>query len=104
MANLLSKTRQQVNRFISKAGMDGNGRFEKVSHALSAALDCMRRVGLELGEVPSLPETDRGTCALRLALSNAADSFSPEEVRNSRLAMSWTKLGENRFEVIAYLS
>lgn len=104
MANLLSKTRKQVNGRIVRAGMDGNGRFEKVGHALSAALECMRTGGVELAEVPSLLETDRGTCSLSLALSNAADPFSPEEIRNSRLALSWTKLGENRFEVVAYLS
>ena len=63
-----------------------------------------RRAGdLELGETVSLLETDQGRCSVRLALSNAADPFSPEEISNSVLVLQWTRL-ETGFEVVGYLS
>lgn len=100
---LKPSTRNRINSALSAAGLDGNRRFEKVGAALSVAADRMRAGDLELGETVSLLETDQGRCSVRLALSNAADPFSPEEISNSVLVLQWTRL-ETGFEVVGYLS
>lgn len=103
MTTLKTACRSRINSALSAAGLNGNRRFEKVGGALSVAVEHMRAGGLELGETVSLLETDQGRCSVRLALSNAADPFSPEEISNSMLVLQWTRL-ETGFEVVGYLS
>ncbi len=103
MTTLKPARRTLINDSIARAGLDGNGRFEKVGAAFSAAVEVMRRHGVEIAETVSLLETDQGRCTVRIAMSNPADAFSPTEIKNSVLSLQWTRL-DARFEVVGYLS
>lgn len=103
MTTLKPARRTLINESISRAGLDGNGRFEKVGAAFSAAVEAMRKHGVEIAETVSLLETDVGRCSVRIAMSNPADAFSPTEIKNSMLSLQWTRL-ETGFEVVGYLS
>lgn len=103
MTTLKPSCRTLINESIARAGLDGNRRFEKVGTAFSAAVEAMRKHGVEIAEVVSLRETDQGRCSVRVAMSNPDDTFSPTEIRNSMLALQWTRL-ETGFEVVGYLS
>jgi len=106
-ANLNRVIRQKANAKLSRAGLDGNGRFRKPERAYSAALTTLSEFGIELGEVVSshlFQARPSGTLNIELAFSNPEDPFSPEAISNSTLHLQWTELHPDHFEVIAYLS
>jgi hypothetical protein len=47
---------------------------------------------------------DKRNFSIDLAFSNPDDPFSPVSIRNSMLAFSYTKLRDNHYECLAYLS
>ena len=101
-----SSVKQAANSKLRHAGLDGNGRFLKVGHALSAAFEVLTKFGIEPDE--SL-NADRhrhpnGVWSISLAFSNPQDSFSPVSVNNSVLHFAWSTLDNDRIEVVAYLS
>ena len=86
--------------------MDGNGRFEKASKGLVAAIEVLGDNGIELEDIIDSHTLLRssGRATARLAMINREDSFSPIPIDNSMSALSWTELTPGRFEVLAYLS
>lgn len=98
-------TRSQANRAMEKSGLDGNGRFASVSLALGKAWESLTDLGLQPDEVISkLFKGSEGRFSQRIAWKNDDDPYSPVEISNSMLAMFWTKLDDDKYEVIAYLS
>jgi hypothetical protein len=97
--------RQQANRDLERAGLDGNGRFQKIGQALSVAFKVLEKYGIDPDEVLSADRhrAPSGTWPIDLAFSNPEDSFSPVSIRNSVLHFAWTDLGD-KYEVVAYLS
>jgi hypothetical protein len=99
-------TRSVINRDLEKAGFDGNGRFARMGQALSKAFDVLSEHGIQTAEIINAHtfNQSKGHRLIELAFSNAEDSFSPTSVSNAGLAFSWHDLGDERFEVIAYIS
>jgi hypothetical protein len=100
------KTIRLANAAMSRKGLDGNGRFLKATGALSLALETLDDFGIELGEVVSshMFSPESNTLNIDLAFTNPADSFSPVSITNSMLHLSYTRLDNDRFEVLAYLT
>lgn len=100
------RTAQAINAALRQAGMDGNGRFRSVGHAHSAAGTVLEKYGYEFTDLLSATQTNRESASLSLLVSqsNPEDAFSPVEVENTALYFSYTKLGEDRIEVVAYMT
>lgn len=99
------KERKELNEKIRKAGMDGNGRFDKIDHAISKLHEILDDNKIEIDDVMSSHRfmSDTGTNTFHLA-RKTADSFSPLAIKNSRLSFSWHKLDEYKYEIVAYLT
>lgn len=97
--------RRKANSDLEREGMDGNSRFASVSQALGKIWGALNKHGLEPGDsaVPFI-KGDEGKFTQEVAWKNDSDPFSPTEVSNSVLAVFWTRLDKNKYEVIAYLS
>lgn len=105
-ARLDQKVRSAANQALDRAGFGGRVKFRKVGEGLSSAFEVLAKFGIEPDETlnaHNFPE-DKGSRLINIALSNAADSFSPTSISNSGLQFSWQELAEGRVEVIAYLS
>lgn len=98
------KTRDSIVDALKAAGLDGNGRFEKAERGYAKAVEVIGKFGLELDDVANshLFRRDSGQMALHLAWTNEKDSFSPTPM-GSMLAVSWHKVADDRFEVLAYV-
>lgn len=101
-----SKTRQEINRMLDRAGLDGNKRFEKAEHGFSRAMDVLSKFGIEQDEIPNSHIFTRpdGRFTVDLAFSNPQDAFSPQAISNSMLVVTFHELAPYKFEVIAYVS
>jgi len=100
------KMKQAINAALRAAGFDGRARFESPSKGYAKAVEVVGRFGIELGEVVNswAFRQDNNFISVRMAFSNKADILSPVEIRNSRLAISWSLLSKDRYEVIAYMA
>lgn len=101
-----SALRSKVNRELVRAKLDGNGRFEKPGLALAAAGNVLADNGIEFDEAihASRLMGDEGRITVDLAFTNQQDVFSPIQISNSMLAMTWYKHDEYKYEAVAYLS
>ena len=101
------KTQQKVNQDLTKAGLDGNGRFRRIGEAIGAIAKVLGRHGLEEDDVfnVDLFRGNDGRRTFAIAYSNPDDPFSPESVGNSMLVIQWHRFEEtDQLEVISYLS
>jgi hypothetical protein len=105
-ARLDPKVKTTTNAALIKAGMDGNGRFRSPGMALARISEVLATHGIEWGEViQSFPlRQPQGRMVIDLALTNPEDSFSPTDIANSALAFQWYQLGDEQYEIVAYLS
>lgn len=101
----------RINATLRKLGMDGNGRFSRMGGVLNDIGTVLAENGLEWDDVLDGHRFNqpRGRANLSIALTNEADSFSPENVVNSMVNIQWIVLGkdendEDLIEVLAYLS
>jgi len=101
----ISAIRSKVTAKFKQAGLDGNGRFRKAQDGYAKALDVLGDFGVELDDVVSshLFNVDAGRVSVSLAWSTD-DPFSPVSIGREMLIVSWTKMDNGRFEVLAYLS
>ena len=101
-----TKLKGEIAKAFAKHGLDGNGTFVKPEHGYAKALDVLGDFGIEMaGVVDSMRfRGEKNQFTLDLAWTNKADSFSPTEIANSMLAVSWYKRREDSYEVLAYLS
>lgn len=99
-------TRQKVNAALMRKGLDGNLAFQRIGQALNVIAQVLQDAGLEQAEVFSANRFmgDDGRATFDIALSNPVDPFSPTDIGNSMLAVTWHKHESGRYEVIAYLS
>jgi hypothetical protein len=104
--HLDSARRSKVNHELVRAGFDGNGRFRSMGAAMNGMHAVLDKAGLELADIPSAHYfmRDQATVNFRLAFSNPQDPFSPTEIENTTLHISYTKLSEDKYEVVSYLS
>lgn len=99
--------RRKINSQLSRAGLDGNGRWDRPEGGYVKALDVLSEFGIELGEVVSshLFRRSSGTLNIEIAFTNPSDPFSPTQIRNSMLSLTYTEVGDGgRYETLAYLS
>lgn len=101
---LTPQHRSRVNELLVRNGFDGNGRFISPGRAIADLATVLDGWGLELADTPSFLPSDQGRETFRIALTNPSDRFSPSEIANSMLVFSWYKHGDDRYEVLAYLS
>lgn len=100
----------RVKRLIAvafkRAGLDGNGRFEKPSQGYSKAFEILGDFGMSLEDLADshIFSMDHGSQRLRMVLTNPGDPFSPTPIKNSVLVISHYKMETDKFEVLAYLS
>jgi hypothetical protein len=87
------------------------GLFDQVSHEFlhgrGKFLHSQLKIfGIELGEVVSshLFNRESGSLNVDLAFTNPADSFSPMQISNTMLYLQYTRLDNDRYEVLAYLT
>jgi hypothetical protein len=99
-------TRQKVNAELMKKGLDGNRSFQRIGQALNVIAQVLSSEGLEQAEVFNANRFlgDNGRATFDIALSNPTDPFSPTDIGNSMLALTWHKHESGNYEVIAYLS
>lgn len=108
--NLPSQVRVKANADLIKAGLDGNKPYEKVGLALKDVTSVLDKHGIEVVDSfdANLFMPDPNGKAINrkfdVAFTNADDSFSPKDISNSLLVISFAKLQSGRFEVLAYLS
>ena len=104
-------TKRKINQDLVKAGLDGNGRFNKVGAGVAAAFGVLAKHGLEQDEVVGSDKfrshnkdgTMGGNTMIRVAFSDPTDSFNTFPITTSALAVSWSDAG-SRVEVVAYMS
>lgn len=103
---LPSALRSKINQELIRAGLDGNGRFEKPGLALASAGDVLLRNGIEFADVISGHRlmSPEGHTSIGVAFANQEDAFSPLEITNSMLSFSWYAHDKYRYEAVAYLS
>ena len=109
------KERKKINDSLRKAGLDGNGRFDKIDHGISAINEVLGDNGFELDEVTSSDRfrEDKGKEEFKLARKKHKDPHSPTEIKNSIISFSWHMMSEKsitdtvkekKFEILAYVS
>ena len=99
-------TKRAVSRGFAQKGLDGRGAFRTIGAGINAAFDILGKFGIEVGQVLNshLFMGDEGSQRIELAFSNPEDSFSPKDVSNSLLVMSWYKRESGNYEILMYLS
>lgn len=97
--------KSEINADLRAAGFDGNGRFRTVGHAHSAAGKVLEKNGYEFADMLDSyrVKDDAKALSLDIRKSDPEDSFSPVDVANTALHFSYTKLDDDRVEVVAYL-
>ena len=103
---LSNKIRRMINDKLNRVGLDGNGRFQTPQKGYVRALDVLQSFGIELGEVVSSFNfrKDANQFNVHLAFKNMDDPFSPSDIQNTMLHISYTKLEDDRYEVLAYMT
>lgn len=103
---LVRREASAITEDFIKVGLDGNTRFMKPQHGFSKAVEVLAEHGIELDEVVNawLFNRDSGKLQVDVAFTNKDDPFSPISIRNSMLVLTYHKLAEDKFEVIAYMS
>jgi len=100
--------RERVNALMSQKGLDGNRPFDSIGIGLNAITDTLEQHGIEVtGQGFNAMDTysfGRPPKTFDVAFSNRDDPFSPIEIDNSMLSVSWQEMGSGRWEMIARLT
>ncbi len=103
-AKIGKKDIRRINKALNKRGLDGNGRFRSSGEGYTRASEVLLQYGIQSDETVSINQSiKQGKRSIRLAFSTD-DPFWPVSIKNSVLALSWFKLDDNKYEVLAYLS
>ena len=107
-AMLTAPERRKINNALRPTGLDGNGRFDGLGRAISAANNAMSPFGISTDMVTGdLLLGDQGSRVFTLirTFTQGAEheGQDPVELKNSRLSFSWYKMN-NGYEVVAYAS
>ncbi len=117
---ITDRERQMITNAITKAGLDGNGRFPTVGRAINKLTEVLDNLGYSLDAVydERIPKAHyakhsggfKGQNLLTFRKKNMSeDPFNEEpEIENSRISFNWENLGgtgeDAAFEVVAYAS
>jgi hypothetical protein len=98
--------RQAITQEFVAAGLDGNGRFLKIGHALSAIANILEPHRFQIATTITPWDTPGASGHRTFPVERITDDpFSPEPFEDSVLAFSWY-LHEptGKYEIIAYMS
>jgi hypothetical protein len=102
------KLKTKITYTLSKRGLDGNGRFRSPVHGYQTALEVLADYGIELDDVVSRSRMDlaisQGRITLDIAFTNKEDPFSPIDIRDSMLVLTFYERSDDNWEVLGYLS
>jgi hypothetical protein len=105
-----NRVRREVAKAFKHVGLDGNGKFDRPSAGLRAALDILETFGLVLldGVVTGV-DGPKGHRNFHLAFPNPEDEDNPIEIVNSSLVFAWYRRSpefsdDYNWEVTAYVS
>jgi hypothetical protein len=109
---LSNSERSKISSAFAKAGVDGNGRFEKKEHGIQAVSQALSSLGFQLDMVSGdLIMGEKGSRTLRFRRANAQgqDPFTEQPaIENSYIVFNWENLSgpgqPARFEVQCYAS
>lgn len=97
--------KQDINKSLIDSGLDGNGRFDSISLALSEAGEVLQNFNLTFADVlnANLFLGDSGSRSL--SLSTISDRpFENGDMVGFDLYFTWYKLDNNKYEIVAYLT
>jgi hypothetical protein len=105
---------KKINKEINNAGMDGNGRFEKIDHALSKLSEILSNNNLEFDEVMSSDRfrNDSGRLTFELA-RKTKDPHQPINIKNRKMVFTWHVLSKEKvtdtyekkkYEILSYVT
>ena len=94
------KIRNDYQKACKKYGLDGNGRFVKVSKSISTIANALREVGLQFADIVS------GDVLLGASGNRTfkIETIKEEPIENSLVVVAWTELERGQTEVLSYLS
>lgn len=114
---LSASERNKLHDAFKKAGLDGNGRFEKKEQGLAAVTNALASLGFQLDMVPAdIIMGDKGSRNFVFRRVNAPgqDVFTEQpEITNSRIVFTWERLdgriqqypnSPSKFEILVYAS
>jgi len=114
---LSNSERRKIHDAFKKAGLDGNGRFEKKEHGLAAVTQALSTLGFQLDMVSGdMIMGDKGmrNFVFRRANDPGQDAFTEKpEITNSRIVFNWERMdgpthqypnSPHVFEILVYAS
>lgn len=117
VSSLSKVERNRISSAFQKAGLDGNGRFVKKEHGLSAITRILDALGFNLDVVTAdsiMGDKGSRTLIFRRKNDEGQDAFTEKpEIENSRIVFNWERLdgpshqspnAPSRFEILAYAS
>lgn len=101
-----SKMRKKVNADLVKAGFDGNGRFFRPDKSTVKMSEILSKYGMSIETIitPYTMWGDKGSKNLDIVFDHPTDPFRNIQITNSTLYVTWQMLGDDKYEVLAYLS
>jgi len=102
---LTRKELDEVNEALLARGLDGNKRFDRPGEAVQAVFEALAEAELQPGGVFRadlfLQEQGHVNLPIEYILD---DPFTPIEIQNAGLTVTWYKFDTGRWEFIAYVS
>jgi len=105
------KIKQKINQEFIRAGLDGNGRFEKPGKILNTIAGVLGRFGFEITDTQDLysfPENRKENINKSLRINLSAPQESPmspgPEVSDSQVYVSYQMLEPYKYEAVVYMT
>jgi len=98
--------RNKIAKAFKRAGLDGNGRFSKAHRGAAKASQVLGDFDIVVSGVLSadLFMGDKGTRSLRLEWASDKSFETGAPLPQTYLVVTWYKLDNGKYEVLAYLS
>lgn len=98
--------RREVNAALRKEGLDGNGRFESMAWIVNKINEILGYYNMEIIDLitPYTFPGQSGHKSLSFGITPDDDYYSPEEIDNSMVAISYYKHEDGRYDAVVYLS
>lgn len=104
--------KKNISQKLDKLGMDGNGRFDKVVHALNKIDDFLEEMGLALDwdtiDTYRIDNAETGSYLIDLKRKTRSD-YIP--IKNKAIKFTWHLLGninepryKRKYEILAYVT